>query len=150
MLATIQIVLLIGIGSFLFYLAFLSLMACWKRKTEIQDDGHKHKFAIVVPAHNEEAEISHTLQSIFKVDYDSSKYEVIVIADNCTDRTAEVARKAGASVLVRNDPRKKGKGYALRWCFDRLIKQNNKNEFDAAIVVDADTHVAENMLDVMN
>lgn len=110
----------------------------------------KRNFAIVIPAYNEEENIRQTLRGLFDVNYDSSKFDIIVVADNCTDRTGEIARKEGARVMVRNNPDQRGKGYALRWCFDQLIATKAKHDFDAVVVIDADTYVSENMLEVMN
>src|SRR6185436_19502285 len=67
------------------------------------------------------------------------KRRVVVVADNCTDKTAELAREAGAVVLERQSDTHKGKGYALQYAFERL-------EGDAVVVVDADTKVTSNLL----
>src|SRR5699024_8522728 len=99
----------------------------------------KRRFAVVVPAYNEEESIASTIRSLSAIDYDSARFKIIVIADNCTDRTAEIAEKEGAAVMVRSSAQKRGKGYALRWCFDRILANNNIHNFDAAVVVDADT-----------
>jgi cellulose synthase/poly-beta-1,6-N-acetylglucosamine synthase-like glycosyltransferase len=104
--------------------------------------------AVVVPAHNEELTIDRTLHSLFAVDYPRDCYDVIVVADNCTDRTAGRARVLGAKVNERQHPTLQGKGYALRWCFDLLLSK--KPEYEAFVVVDADSVVSRNLLKVMN
>lgn len=150
MLVVLQIVMLSVTGFFVSYLAFLSLAALRGRGS----DGFKAKinrrFAVVVPAYNEEESITDTIRSLSSVDYDPDRFRIIVIADNCTDRTAEIAEKEGALVMVRKSARERGKGYALRWCFDRLMASNTIYKFDAVVVVDADTIVSGNMLRVMN
>lgn len=150
MLTVLQIVLLSITGFLVSYLAFLSLIACRERIKTCLKTKTMHRFAVVVPAYNEEESIASTIRSLSAVDYDPSRYEIIVIADNCTDRTAEIAGREGATVMVRNNPVKRGKGYALRWCFNRLLAGNDRYKFDAAVVVDADTVVSGNMLRVMN
>lgn len=149
-IAIVQILLLGTIGFFMAYLAFLSLLAYIERNGKSLDTDSKRRFAIVVPAYNEESSLPRTLKNLFEVDYPRDKFDIIVIADNCTDNTAEVAGEKGAEVMVRNNPEKRGKGYALRWCFDKLIEKNATNRYDSAIVVDADSIVSNNLLRVMN
>lgn len=101
-----------------------------------------YKFLFVVPAHNEEKSIKSTIRSLQKVDYSRDRYDIVVIADNCSDQTAEVARAAGARVWERNS-RKKSKGYALEEAFPRFMEQTSA---DAFVVVDADTKVHPEVL----
>ncbi|HET9958310.1 MAG TPA: glycosyltransferase family 2 protein [Polyangiaceae bacterium] len=99
------------------------------------------RFRFIVPAHNESAGITETVRSLLAVDYPKEWFDVCVVADNCRDDTAEKARAAGANVLVRNDTKLRGKGYALEYAFERL-----EPEIDAAVVIDADTLVSKNIL----
>ena len=71
----------------------------------------------IIPAHNEEAVVANLVESLKHQDYPKELYDIYVIADNCTDKTAEVARKAGAIVYERFDETKKTKGFALNWFF---------------------------------
>jgi glycosyltransferase involved in cell wall biosynthesis len=98
-------------------------------------------FRFVVPAHNESAGIAPTVRSLLEVDYPASLFDVVVVADNCNDDTAERARGAGAVVLERQDKERRGKGYALLLAFSNLPPQ-----VDAVVVVDADTLVSPNIL----
>ncbi|HEY5253616.1 MAG TPA: glycosyltransferase family 2 protein [Acidobacteriaceae bacterium] len=92
------------------------------------------RFLVVIPAHNEGSGLTATVQSVLAQNYPHLR--CVVIADNCTDDTAEMARLAGAhEVLVRNDPEKRGKGQALTWAFN--IAQSW--EWDAVCVIDADS-----------
>lgn len=105
-------------------------------------------FAILVPARNEEVFIDKLLASLAALDYPRSRFTVHVIADNCTDATATIARSAGwVSVHERFDERLRRKGYALAWLLDRLAGQGL--EYDAYVVVDADTIVSRNLLRIM-
>jgi len=106
------------------------------------------RFAIVVPAHNEELSIEKTLSSLFAINYPREHVDVVVIADNCTDRTAELARDQGAIVYERTNLELRGKGYALRWCFDILMSR--QPGYDAFVVIDADSVASMNFLSVMN
>jgi len=147
----IEIGLLSVPGFFLLYLAVLSVLALAarpKKRSGVSPARNGRLFAILVPAHNEEQSIGKTLKSLFSVDYPGSMFDVIVIADNCTDKTSEIARESGAKVFERKDPISRGKGFALRWGFDRLV--SGKPAYDAIVVVDADSIVSNNFLSVMH
>lgn len=91
----------------------------------------------LVPAHDEELLIESCVASLLALDYPAECRRLVVIADNCTDRTAARARGAGAEVHVRNDPKRRGKPYALAWAFERL----GIDAHAAVIIVDADSLV---------
>jgi 1,2-diacylglycerol 3-beta-glucosyltransferase len=99
------------------------------------------RFRFVVPAHNESAGIGGTIESLLAVDYPRDLFEVVVVADNCSDDTAAKARAAGATVIERHDLEKRGKGYAL----DRAFSETPP-DVDAVVVIDADTLVSPNLL----
>ena len=98
---------------------------------------------VVVPAHDEENGIAATVASLLATDYPPALRRVVVVADNCSDATADRAREAGARVLVRVDPERRGKGYALALAFDRSIADGFA---EAVAVVDADTVVSPGFL----
>lgn len=102
------------------------------------------RFAILIPAHDEEGIIERLLASLAALDYPSEAYRVCVIADNCGDRTAELARAAGVRVYERMDATKRGKGYALAWIFGQLAAEGR--EYDAYVVLDADSVVDPDFL----
>ncbi|WP_422723920.1 exopolysaccharide biosynthesis GT2 family glycosyltransferase EpsU [Hyalangium rubrum] len=101
------------------------------------------RFDIIVPAHNEEAGIARTVRNLLALDYPAELRRVLVVADNCSDTTAERARDAGATVLVRYDTEKRGKGFALAHAFEHSLKDGFA---DAVVVVDADTEVSPHLL----
>lgn len=105
-----------------------------------------NRFAIVIPAHNEENVIFWSVKSILKSDYPKEKYRVYVIADNCTDRTEELALKAGVQVLRREDKIKCGKQHALKWAFEKI----DLNQYDGVIVLDADNNIDPGFIRVMD
>ncbi|UHD18712.1 glycosyltransferase family 2 protein [Thiocapsa bogorovii] len=112
-----------------------------------REDGADHavpieRIAVLVPAHDEAEGIAQTVASLRACDSGDAGFEVVVIADNCTDNTAELARSAGARVLERRDPQRRGKGFALDFAFRSLLKE----PFDGFIVVDADTRVELNLV----
>lgn len=136
-------------------LVFLSLaaihlfvVAIWSRKQveQLPEKEPNKRFAVVVPAHDEQETIGRTLQSLQAMSYPAELFEVIVIADNCMDNTAEIAREYGFRCLERTDAGLRGKGFALQYAFSILLREN----FDSFVVVDADTVVDINYLKVMN
>ena len=102
------------------------------------------RLAIVIPAHNEEEGLPITLASLKACDRPLPDADLHVIADNCSDATAKIAREAGCTVLERHDLSQRGKGYALNWAFARIEPKG----YDAVVIVDADTRVDPNFLDV--
>lgn len=100
-------------------------------------------FDIVVPAHNETAVIERTVRSLCAVDWPAERFRVLVVADNCDDDTAQLARTAGACVIERHDTQRRGKGYALEYGF---AHSRADGRADAVVVIDADTVVSSNIL----
>jgi 1,2-diacylglycerol 3-beta-glucosyltransferase len=148
MITVADIVLLSIIGFLVLYLALLSVLALMSQKRPVMPATRYRRLAIVVPAADEELTIERTLQSLLSVDYPRECFTVFVIADNCSDRTAQISKSAGAIVYERRNSKLRGKGYALRWCFDLLLSE--KNEYDGIVVVDADSVVSNNFVSVMN
>jgi cellulose synthase/poly-beta-1,6-N-acetylglucosamine synthase-like glycosyltransferase len=141
--AVIWLALALGLGILPFgaYLLVVSLAALSARRTR---HGHRESgpsFLIAIPAHDEESGIGRTVQSCKSVDYPASLFEVLVIADNCQDRTAACARSAGASVLERFHETDRSKGHALKYLFDQLAESGKLDALDAVVVIDADTVV---------
>ena len=123
------------------YLGLLAILA-WPHKTT-PTTKRDLKFRSVVPAHNEEAGIGSTVASLLAVAWPRDLFQVVVVADNCIDATAAVARAAGATVLERTNATLRGKGYALELAFETIL---GESDADAIVVVDADTIVSTNLL----
>ena len=131
------------------YLLLLTVAAFFApARTPRSKGGPTHRFAILVPAHNEEKLLPRLLESFAKLDYPKSLYTVHVVADNCSDQTAALATQGGAVAHERTDTVNLGKGYALQWLLQRV--QDAGDLFDAAVVVDADSVVSVNFLAVMD
>lgn len=112
------------------------------RSKSVDVTNHFERLAVVVPAHNEEANVGACIASLRGADRADFVVEIVVVADNCDDRTAEVAAESGARVLLRRDPNLRGKGYALDFAFKQLLAEG----IGAFLVVDADTEVAANFI----
>lgn len=119
-----------------------------RKKQEIYSDEPERTFAIVIAAHNEEKVIGELLKSIWHLEYPRKLFEVYVIADNCTDNTAKIARLLNANVFQRSNKSQVGKGYALEYGFQKVFSL--PRQFDAILVLDADNLISSNFLTVMN
>lgn len=133
---------------FWLYQLMVSLCSLVKLKDKPLKIKKDHKFMAIIPAHNEEAVVANLIESLKNQNYNKQLYDIYVIADNCTDNTAKVAKKAGAIVYERFDETKKTKGYALNWFLQQKIKENA--DYDAFFVFDADNIVDENFIKNMN
>ncbi len=107
-----------------------------------------NKFMAIIPAHNEETVIENLIRSLKNQNYPKELYDIYVIADNCTDNTATIAKNAGAIVYERFDSMHKTKGAALNWFLAQKIEENA--EYDAFCVFDADNIVDTNFIKNMN
>lgn len=108
-----------------------------------------HKFAILIAARNERNVIGELCKSIQKQNYPKDKLDVFVVADNCTDDTADIARAHGCIVIERFNKKEVGKGYALNYAFS-LILDDPKNDYEAFIILDADNLLDANYVAEMN
>ena len=133
------------------YLGVLTL-AGWRAfrrpSSDTEETQARHRFAVLIPAHDEEQLIGATLKSLAELDYPASHYSVHVVADNCSDATAEVAAIFGATVHERRDADNPGKGPALAWLLDQL--RHEGADYDAVAVLDADSVASRSFLRVMD
>ncbi len=146
-----QVILyVIGVPFFLqlIYMLFFFIPKKTFKKTE-----KKNRIAIVIPAHNEEDVIFDTVKEIFnKQDYPHELFDVYVIADNCTDRTKELAIQAGATVFehIDDNPKHHMVGFALEYGLKELLKIDAEKHYDYMIRLDADNHINDTFLSLMN
>ena len=107
-----------------------------------------HRFMAIIPAHNEENVIANLVESLKNQNYNKDLYDIYVIADNCTDNTAKIAKEAGAIVYERFDRVNKTKGFALNWFLQQKIKEDAP--YDAICIFDADNIVDKDFIKNMN
>lgn len=129
------------------YQIVMSLFGIWHRREPIRHAPVK-RFAVIIPAHNEERVIGPLVDSLIGQEYPRELFDVYVIADNCTDHTAQVAERHGAIACPRTDVEKRGKGFAIEWMLERL--QQSGRPYDAIVMFDADNLVAPDFLRIMN
>ena len=130
------------------YQVVISFCSLIKLKDKPLKVNKNHKFMAIIPAHNEETVIKNLVDSLKMQDYPKELLDIYVIADNCDDRTAQIAEEAGAIVFKRFDETKKTKGYALNWFLGKKIEE--KADYDAFCVFDADNIVDKDFIKNMN
>ncbi len=109
-----------------------------------------HKYAILIPARNEEAVIGNLLNSIKRQDYPSELITVFVVADNCTDNTANIARKHGAICYERFNEHDRTKGFALEFLFENIEKDYGIESFEGYFIFDSDNLLNKDYVSKMN
>ncbi len=134
---------------FWLYQLLISLCSLVKLKDKPMLEKKDNRFMAIIPAHNEEMVVGNLIESLKNQNYPKDKYDIYVIADNCTDMTKKIAEKAGAIVYERRSPmEERNKGHALQWFLRKKIAENA--QYDAFCVFDADNIVDENFLVNMN
>lgn len=135
------LVLYVGLSVIYNFALFLAYFLRKERVVRTPTKARK-RFAIIVPSHNEELLISKFCESMGAIDYPASKKEVFIIADNCADRTAEIASGYDVKVMERRDLTQIGKGFALQWAVERI----DLDAYDAVLVIDTDTNADPKIL----
>lgn len=137
-----------------YYRDFYTIFGFFMPKKKYPEAKNFHKFGVIISARNESRVIGKLVESLKNQNYPAELITVFVIADNCTDNTAEVARNAGAEVYERFDTQNIGKGHALSWfhkiLFSKYVKENGDSIFDALMIFDADNLVSPNYIREMN
>ena len=111
---------------------------------------NKHKYAILIAARNEKAVIGNLLDSIKKQDYPQELLTTFVVADNCTDNTAEIARNGGAICYERFDNEHKTKGFALQYLLEKIEEDYGRMSFEGYFIFDADNLLKKDYISRMN
>ena len=132
-----------------FYQVVFLLIGVFSRK-KFKKSEKKHKYGIIICARNEEKVIANLLDSIKKNNYPQENLQVFVVAHNCTDKTAEIARENGASVYEYNNDNERTKGYALKYLFSQINKDYDIMQNDGYLMFDADNILRENYIEKMN
>lgn len=109
-----------------------------------------HKYAVLIAARNEEAVIADLIESIRSQDYPQELVDIFVVADNCTDKTAEIATKGGAVCYERSDAKNKSKGYALQFLVERIRRDFGIENYEGYFIFDADNLLKSDYISRMN
>ncbi|MFD0714633.1 glycosyltransferase family 2 protein [Paenibacillus sp. GCM10027626] len=132
------------VGVYQFTLALFGIV----RKRKALKYEPQKSFAVLVAAHNEEAVVGALIENLKNLEYPKELYDIFVICDNCTDRTAAIAREHGVYACERNNPHLRGKGYAIEWMLKELWSY--QRQYDAIVMFDADNLVNTDFLQHMN
>ena len=137
-------------AAYFYQLVYLMYGIISLKKPWIFIAGQEHRYAVMISSRNEEEVIGELIASLKAQNYPKDKLDIYVVADNCTDRTADAAREAGAIVYERFDQVHKGKGFALGYLLHELRADVGESGYDGFFVFDADNIVDENFVAEMN
>ena len=129
---------------------FAYIPIAWLRRPRVYGPGRRNRFAFLIAARNEEAVIGQLLDSIRAQDYPADLFDIYVVADNCTDRTAEAAEAGGAQVYRRFDRTRIGKGYALHELLEWMRRTGELDRWDAFLIFDADNLLCPDYISKIN
>lgn len=132
---------ILAIPVFIFCVEILAAISVPWPEVPAPKNGFRPRIAVLVPAHNEGSGLRETLGDVQAQLRPTDR--ILVVADNCSDDTATVAKSAGAEVTERHDPAKMGKGYALHWG----LKYLSVDPPEIVIMLDADCRMANHSLD---
>lgn len=127
---------------------YIPVSLFWKKKKP-KKAVPKHEFAVMICARNEEVVIADLIESLKSQTYPAEKINIFVLADNCTDHTAEIAETHGAHVYTRFDKSCVGKGYAMKVLMDHLL-EDYKGGFDGYFIFDSDNLLEADYIEQMN
>ena len=131
------------------YYAVYVIVGLFFKRTFPKAKNH-HKYAILIAARNEETVLANLIESIRQQDYPQDLIDIFVVADNCTDRTAQIARSRGAHCYERTDPDRRTKGYALQYLVEQIREDYGLEAFDGYFVFDADNLLKKDYVRHMN
>ncbi len=148
---TMQILGLLFVVAYFHQFIYCIVGSCVKVKPAITNPT-QHKLGIVIAAKDESKVIGNLIDSIHNTTYDADLVNIFVVADNCTDNTAEVCKEKGCFVFERQDKEHIGKGYALNFLFNELHTNEKYKGMlpDAYIIMDADNIMDKNFITEIN
>ena len=135
--------------AYAYQLVYLFLGLIRRKHWKQPEAAQLHRYAAVISARNEAGVIGELIHTLKQQNYPTDLLDVYVVADNCTDDTAQVSRRAGAIVYERFNQHKKGKGYALDYLF-RTLAHEGRDQYDGYLIFDADNLVDPNFVSEMN
>ena len=121
-----------------------------KKEKKIYNAAEQNRLAVLISARNEARVIGHLIESIKAQTYNPELIDVYVVADNCTDNTADIAESLGANVYKRFDNVNIGKGYALNFLLDKINNKHGNDYYDGYFVIDADNILDNRYIEEMN
>lgn len=148
-ISVLNIIIMVLFSLCFLYQAVFCVVGLLSNKNTLPPAKKLHRYAYFIAAHNEASVIANLVASIKAQNYPAELIDVFVVADACTDNTAEVARQAGAIVYERNDLARKGKSWVMDYGFKRILKEY-PNRYEGYFIFDADNLVSPDYTRIMN
>jgi cellulose synthase/poly-beta-1,6-N-acetylglucosamine synthase-like glycosyltransferase len=145
LLSALQIILIVGLAYY-YFLLVAALFRVPKQRSN-SNELSPIVFAVAIPCHNEEVVIGKTVHGLRRMNYPADLYDVYVAADYCSDKTAVIARQAGAICLERNEGPRGRKAFPLQWLLQHIIQ--SERQYNAVVIFDADSRVDTEFLSAM-
>lgn len=136
----------VGVG----YQALCIVISLFAKPVTFPEAPMDKRYAVLISARNEEAVIANLVNDIKNQTYPFALVDIWIVADNCTDSTAQLCRSLGCNVVERFDQTQVGKGYALTYLLDHMIDTKAADAYDAFFVFDADNRLDKNYIAEMN
>lgn len=136
--------------AYFYQLVYLVIGVIRRNHWTQSQDAKIHRYAAVISARNEAGVIAELIHSLKEQRYPQDCLDIYVVADNCTDNTAEVARNMGCHVIERFNKEQVGKGYALTYLLDQMNESGASDPYDAFFVFDADNKLDKHYIEEMN
>lgn len=130
-------------------IAFFAFVGIFARK-KFPKAKVKRKYGLIIPARNEELVVGNLIESMKKNDYPQELLQIFVIAHNCTDNTAEIARQYGATVYEYNNPKENTMGYAFKHLFSCIERDYGTQNYDGFFLFNADNVLSKDYIEKMN
>ena len=146
----LNIIISVVFGALTMYQPVFSVFRLLNKRKRYPEAKKQCRYAALIAARNEEKVIGHLVDSIRAQDYPSELVDIYVVADNCDDRTAEIAEEKGAKVFVRKNRRRIGKGYAIEFLLEKIRETVGVGKYDGFFVFDADNLLDKNYIKEMN
>ena len=150
LLTVLDIVMVVLGGASVVYQAAYIFMSLFSKPVRFPEAPMDKRYAVLISARNEEAVIGNLIDSVRNQTYPSELIDIWLVADNCTDSTAQLARDRGCHVVERNNLQLIGKGYALTYLLDHMIDDGVADDYDAYFVFDADNRLDKHYVEEMN
>ncbi len=142
-------ILFLVFGLMMAHFIFFAIVGIFAKKTYPETD-KKNRYGIIIPARNEESVVAGLIESVRKNNYPQDKLDVYVISHNCTDKTADVARKAGAIVYEYTNDKENTMGYAFKHLFECIERDYGTQQYDGFFLFNADNILDSNFFTKMN
>lgn len=150
LLAVLDILLMVVGGAGLLYQGACIVMSLFAKPVRFPEAPMDMRYAVLISARNEEHVISNLIDCIHNQTYPTELIDIWLVADNCTDNTAQVVRNLGCHVIERHNTELVGKGYALTYLLDHMIDSGLADTYDAYFVFDADNKLDNHYFEEMN